>query len=643
MSCLLAEYIAGFVSLVGRNESLKTVLGNVYNDDLAFGGNVDKTTTATAALNRLTGPSYTFSDIIQSGRSATNSGGPIKDAHLSQLLTYLFPDSASSQLIHPYPSQFTGGNPNDEEGEINSSGLENDFKVEMSGIKSCPIGGLLWRLTAALGHAFNALGGIKSFAHLLHEFLLEIRYRWDTGHLIPGLPSGPPDHGYCLLHQKLQMINCCITKKIARERSDAESGSAKVDNTRLAASSGESASCSDDDDEFFECNDEEEDVEITEERTADPNVPEWEAEARGRKERFGKLRLLERDEYIYVPECQDPSPMTEDMLAEQAEIMLQLGTDAEGSAMRAKMQSAALLSDMESFKAANPGSTLADFVRWHSPRDWDDSLGKLSARMDNDDNVWTQVWKCAKPVPAKRQKRLFDDTKEAEKCLQYLIGLKAGQVADMLAPVLLHASISRTLKEEVALKEIKDGENLIRDSVKKLTHASRLTCPSEVKHYAVENQLAELEDDFNKRVAIIGEVMKLLRVTEVQISRFYSLRTKFPYVRDKTNEFQGDFLKGLFANPSEVPVLGSAKGPIGTSISQMFKEAKCQREMIVEDEQVENLTNIFPAPVSREFLLKVMVGRPYHYSQPTQQRFYCCLQDKEFRVAGAFSVDTQFL
>lgn len=53
--------------------------------------------------------------------------------------------------------------------------------------------------------------------------------------------------------------------------------------------------------------------------------------------------------------------------------MLQLGMDSEGSELRAKMQSASLLSDMESFKAANPGSILADFVRWHSPRDWEES------------------------------------------------------------------------------------------------------------------------------------------------------------------------------------------------------------------------------------------------------------------------------
>ena len=58
--------------------------------------------------------------------------------------------------------------------------------------------------------------------------------------------------------------------------------------------------------------------------------------------------------------------------------MLQLGMDTEGTELRAKMQSTSLLSDMESFKAANPGSILSDFVRWHSPRDWEeDDSGKV--------------------------------------------------------------------------------------------------------------------------------------------------------------------------------------------------------------------------------------------------------------------------
>jgi Rab3 GTPase-activating protein catalytic subunit len=59
--------------------------------------------------------------------------------------------------------------------------------------------------------------------------------------------------------------------------------------------------------------------------------------------------------------------------------------------VRARLQSAQLLSDMESFKAANPGCCLADFVRWHSPRDWEEGAG-LSSRMRLPSNMWTELW-----------------------------------------------------------------------------------------------------------------------------------------------------------------------------------------------------------------------------------------------------------
>ena len=46
-------------------------------------------------------------------------------------------------------------------------------------------------------------------------------------------------------------------------------------------------------------------------------------------------------------------------------------------------------------------------------------------------NPWREAWDNAKPVPARRQKRLFDDTREAEKSLQYLSALKPGESATM--------------------------------------------------------------------------------------------------------------------------------------------------------------------------------------------------------------------
>lgn len=81
-------------------------------------------------------------------------------------------------------------------------------------------------------------------------------------------------------------------------------------------------------------------------------------------------------------------------------------------------------------KAANPECVLEDFVRWYSPRDWVETQEKLidpetkeeklitkhelSQRMSVPGNIWSEVWSNAKAVPARKQKRLFDDTKEAE-------------------------------------------------------------------------------------------------------------------------------------------------------------------------------------------------------------------------------------
>lgn len=67
-------------------------------------------------------------------------------------------------------------------------------------------------------------------------------------------------------------------------------------------------------------------------------------------------------------------------------------------------------------------------MRWYSPRDYveeevvDDTgslvmKGHLSARMKIPGNMWVEAWETARVTPARRQKRLFDDTKEAERVI----------------------------------------------------------------------------------------------------------------------------------------------------------------------------------------------------------------------------------
>lgn len=131
--------------------------------------------------------------------------------------------------------------------------------------------------------------------------------------------------------------------------------------------------------------------------------------------------------------------------------MVRLGEDARASELRARMMSASLLSDMEAFKAANPGAELCDFVRWYSPRDWGPAGGgELGARMLLPGNPWAEAWAVARPVPAARQRRLFDETREAERALHFLRARSAGGVAELVLPAVLRAGAARAHAEGAA-------------------------------------------------------------------------------------------------------------------------------------------------------------------------------------------------
>ena len=96
--------------------------------------------------------------------------------------------------------------------------------------------------------------------------------------------------------------------------------------------------------------------------------------------------------------------------------------------------------------------------------------GTLSARMQIKGNMWVDVWEAAKPVPARRQKRLFDDTREAEKVLHFLESKKPSAFAELLLPLLTHAAICRLLQEQ------KEGLPMLPESFRHITKtAERIT------------------------------------------------------------------------------------------------------------------------------------------------------------------------
>ncbi|KAL6580892.1 hypothetical protein OROMI_006815 [Orobanche minor] len=157
----------------------------------------------------------------------------------------------------------------------------------------------------------------------------------------------------------------------------------------------------------------------------------------------GSMMLLKSCKIMRAPITQDPPPMTEDMHEERLRAAEAFG---DCSSFSGQLEKDILVSDMSAFKAANPDAVFEDFIRWHSPRDWENDdneedgisqtntvkvaevkwppRGRLSERMSDNGNSWRKSWNEALPFPASEQKPLLDPNREGEKVLHYLETLR---------------------------------------------------------------------------------------------------------------------------------------------------------------------------------------------------------------------------
>ncbi|KAJ2161074.1 hypothetical protein GGF46_001745 [Coemansia sp. RSA 552] len=258
-----------------------------------------------------------------------------------------------------------------------------------------------------------------------------------------------------------------------------------------------------------------------------------EGESSGGLRKSETMRLLETGEPMWIPKIQMHPVLSEDMLHEREAILMSFGTSTEGAQQRARLQGAGLLSDMESFKAANPHCTLADFVRWHSPRDWiveggqEEAEGHLSARMtsgNEDSNLWQQLWSEARRIPADQQAPLFNYEMEAEKALHYLEGVPAHSLFGSLLPTVFLIAYERLYKQPVIHRIAYLRERLAKLGTKTALHT---------------DWSAKDPDS-----PVYGLLMDDLEDLEVMASRCVSLLCKFPgqYVLVETLVKQGQVI-----------------------------------------------------------------------------------------------------
>eukprot|EP01147_Barroeca_monosierra_P003966 gene3966-6424_t len=457
--CKLEKMLRNFMELCHTTETFRELLGsNAYIDteeeNPALGRN---------ALRMLTKqPASAFSeDIVQAGRNLR-----VKfDSVVQQTVRHVRTGRENGQLLSNQDIDDILGHMFI---HVDDWDQDNSENLLMDPCKTAPKRGLLYCLAIYLACVDIYSGGLVSVATLWNEFVMEIRWHWEKLKPIPRLSTSQtePNFNSCLLQQKLELINCCIYRK---QNSDGEN--VIQSSTKNTSSSTDDTDDTDDDDEFFICPENEQGMmerleRMKQQASLNPDSyamrEDKNIEPMGVHKVHSSLKLL-NGEVLRIPLLQQPGPLTEDMLSRHLSEMINLGDSVEGTAMRAEIYvcwnnkaSLSLRSDMEAFKAANPGCELADFIRWHSPKDWvfNESIGEseLSQRMRHPDNLWQSLWKEARPVAASQQRTLFDATAEVGRALNYMEELKMADLARQLFPCLLEEIYTR-LKDELHAEE----------------------------------------------------------------------------------------------------------------------------------------------------------------------------------------------
>ncbi|XP_019250381.1 PREDICTED: rab3 GTPase-activating protein catalytic subunit isoform X3 [Nicotiana attenuata] len=273
---------------------------------------------------------------------------------------------------------------------------------------------------------------IRAIAIFWIEFVREVRWCWEESQPVPRMPSNCViDLSTCLINQKLHMLSICINKKRQQEQESPKGGEQS----------------------FFPAHVKEE---TQVKRCLSPHdgktqTSSGERERRGSAGVVGSMMLLESQQNMHAPFTQEPPVMTEDMHEERLQAVEALG---DSFSFSAQLEKDILSSDMSAFKAANPDAVFEDFIRWHSPRDWENNdnmdsggshdnaikgltvewppRGKLSERMSEFGNSWRKIWNEAPPLPASEQKPLLDPNREGEKVLHYLETLRPCQLLEQM-------------------------------------------------------------------------------------------------------------------------------------------------------------------------------------------------------------------
>jgi len=394
-----------------------------------------------------------------------------------------------------------------------------------------------------------------------------------------------PDRDQCIINQKLQVFNICIECKLSTEALHQKQMEKYINqndpiNDQITAICNSEDSGSDD--EFFDP--EEEEVLFGDDgREGSSNQIEEMLKIKATAlnsthNRLGarcpvpdSMPLTQSGGQLYAPYLQRTLPMTDEEEEKQKKLMASKAANEEKVSIQSRiaisqrLQKPKLLSDMSSFKAANPGAVFEDFVLWYgNPENpLNEEVNGETARSAYEARLrlppdlakkvaleeasaaiqilmslrtfWEDTWEEAEPRPAFEQEPLFDPYSTVEMVLHSFETIhpallmnqalavnfaSAKFVLEMAAePAIKVSSINQTMMHLSTV--INDAlESLTKDASQGFLFQAPMDTNIELDplFYVSTSTIAKCE----KACDIIGEV-------EVMLSRALALLNLFPH------------------------------------------------------------------------------------------------------------------
>jgi Rab3 GTPase-activating protein catalytic subunit len=396
-----------------------------------------------------------------------------------------------------------------------------------------------------------------------------------------------PDLSDVLIQQKLQVLNVCVECQNAIERVERRALEQRVFERRRDDSHAS------DDELFFDSNEggDERDESTSpshqhRSRLQSGNGPS--PQRRGARCPVQGSTLRRENSQLYAPYLQRPVPLTGDVITERRVMMERQKHTHVGVRLEIarRLQEPKLRSDMQAFKAANPGSMLEDFLAWYgnpkSPMDeymnddnWAASSSDASLHGDGADDssvrskssfrirtlsfganpspqesrhrldraaeairaledtreFWQRTWNAADPVAADEQQPLFDAANTVERVFDYLETLHpASLLCQVMAANLCTSFFVLTVSagDATNLGVIQRAFESVRAAME---HALKLLSDCVVSSLAGEE---DLDEDVPTSVLTVPTIVACERAcsafseAEVLLSRASSLLNKFP-------------------------------------------------------------------------------------------------------------------